>query len=216
MPATAVTVETLDRWLRGCAVAIAEQRDFLTQLDAAIGDADHGANMTRGFAAVQVKLDDLDGGTAPGKLLIEAGSTLVSTVGGASGPLWGSAFRAMGRALGDGENFDGAALADAVDAALAAVVDLGAASVGDKTMVDALVPASAALRAGVAADASLADAARAAADAAEAGARGTSPMQARKGRASYLGERSIGHQDPGATSAALIMRALHAAVAAEA
>ena len=86
MPATAVTAEMLDRWLRGCAAAIAEQRDYLTQLDAAIGDADHGANMTRGFAAVQVKLDDLDGGTPPGKLLVAAGSTLVSTVGGASGP----------------------------------------------------------------------------------------------------------------------------------
>jgi dihydroxyacetone kinase-like protein len=171
--------------------------------------------MTRGFDAVDKALAAQGAGVPPGRLLILVGKTLVSTVGGASGPLWGSAFRAMGRALGDGENFDGAALADAVDAALAAVVDLGAASVGDKTMVDALVPASAALRAGVAADASLADAARAAADAAEAGARGTSPMQARKGRASYLGERSIGHQDPGATSAVLIMRSLQTALAQE-
>ena len=95
--------ETVTRWMRDCAAAIAEQRDYLTQLDAAIGDADHGANMTRGFAAVQAKLDDLDGGTPPGKLLVAAGSTLVSTVGGASGPLWGSGLRRAGRALGDAE-----------------------------------------------------------------------------------------------------------------
>ncbi|MDX6525693.1 MAG: phosphoenolpyruvate---glycerone phosphotransferase subunit DhaL, partial [Gaiellales bacterium] len=130
VPATAVTAETLDRWLRGCAAAIAEQRDFLTQLDAAIGDADHGANMTRGFAAVQVKLDDLDGGTPPGKLLIAAGSTLVSTVGGASGPLWGSGLRKAGRRLGDVEQVDPAALVEALEAALAAIVELGAAERG--------------------------------------------------------------------------------------
>ena len=109
MPATTVTAETLSAWLRGCAAAIAEQRDYLTQLDAAIGDADHGANMTRGFDAVQVKLDDLDGATPPGKLLIAAGSTLVSTVGGASGPLWGSGLRKAGRSLGDAERIDPAA-----------------------------------------------------------------------------------------------------------
>ena len=118
MPATAVNSEMLERWLRGCAAAIAEQRDYLTQLDAAIGDADHGANMTRGFAAVQVKLDDLDGGTPPGKLLIAAGSTLVSTVGGASGPLWGSGLRKAGRSLGDAEQIEPGALVEALEAAL--------------------------------------------------------------------------------------------------
>jgi len=144
-----------------------------------------------------------------------AGKTLVATVGGASGPLWGSAFRAAGRSLGDADGFDGEGLAAALDAALAAVVDLGAAQPGDKTMVDALAPATAALRERLAAGDSVAEAVAAAADAAEAGALATTPMQARKGRASYLGERSIGHQDPGATSAALIMRALQTAATQE-
>ena len=146
MPATAVNSDVLDRWLRGCAAAIAEQRDYLTQLDAAIGDADHGANMTRGFAAVQDKLDDLDGGTPPGKLLIAAGSTLVSTVGGASGPLWGSGLRKAGRSLGDAEQIEPEALVDALEAALGAIVELGAAELGDKTMVDALAPAIESMR----------------------------------------------------------------------
>jgi dihydroxyacetone kinase-like protein len=141
-----------------------------------------------------------------------AGKTLVATVGGASGPLWGSALRAAGRSLGDTAAIDGASLAAALDAGVAAVVDLGAAQPGDKTMVDALAPAVAALRGHAAAGEPLADTVAAAADAAEAGAAATVPMLARKGRASYLGERSIGHQDPGATSAALIVRALHAAV----
>jgi phosphoenolpyruvate---glycerone phosphotransferase subunit DhaL len=134
-------------------------------------------------------------------------------VGGASGPLWGSLFRAAGGSLGDAEGFDGEALAGALDAGLGAVVALGAAAPGDKTMVDALDPATATLRARIADGASVAEAFAAAAEAAEAGAAATVPMQARKGRASYLGERSIGHQDPGATSGALIVRALHAAVA---
>jgi dihydroxyacetone kinase-like protein len=207
VPATAVTAETLDRWLRGCAAAIAEQRDFLTQLDAAIGDADHGANMTRGFAAVQVKLDDLDGGTPPGKLLIAAGSTLVSTVGGASGPLWGTALRRAGRSMGDGATFEAAALADALEAALDGVVELGAAQPGDKTMVDALEPAVRTLKERLDAGSPAGEAMAAAREAAEQGMQSTVPLQATKGRASYLGERSIGHQDPGATSAALLVRA---------
>src|SRR6478672_7583822 len=212
MPETAVTTETLDRWLRGCATAIAEQRDYLTQLDAAIGDADHGANMTRGFAAVQVKLDDLDGGTPPGKLLIAAGSTLVSTVGGASGPLWGSGLRKAGRRLGDAEQIEPDALVDALDAALAAIVELGAAERGDKTMVDALAPAIDTLRAALADGKTLEDALADARAAAEEGMRATVPMVARKGRASYLGDRSVGHQDPGATSAAIVVAALERAV----
>jgi dihydroxyacetone kinase-like protein len=209
---TVVDAATVTRWMRSCADVFVEQRDYLTQLDAAIGDADHGANMTRGFSAVEAKLDGLDGGTPPGKILVLAGSTLVSTVGGASGPLWGSAFRRAGKALGEQPSATGAELADALDAAVAAIVELGAADRGDKTMVDALAPAVDALRASLASGASLPDALAAARTAAEDGMRATVPMLARKGRASYLGERSIGHQDPGATSTALIVAALEQAV----
>ena len=212
MSTNTVTAETLDRWLRGCATAIADQRDYLTQLDAAIGDADHGANMTRGFAAVQVKLDDLDGSTPPGKVLIAAGTTLVSTVGGASGPLWGSGLRKAGRSLGDAERVDPAALVEALEAALAAIVELGAAERGDKTMVDALAPAIDTLRSSLAEGKTLEDALAEARAAAEEGMRATVPMVARKGRASYLGERSVGHQDPGATSVAIVLAALERAV----
>lgn len=212
----AVRDRTVITWLTAAEAAVGERADYLTQLDAAIGDGDHGINMTRGFAAVGKALAGQGDSLPPGRVLILAGKTLVSTVGGASGPLWGSALRAAGRSLGDAESFDGEALADALDAALAAVVDLGAAAPGDKTMVDALGPATTALRERLAAGASISEATDAAASAAEEGAATTVPMQARKGRASYLGERSIGHQDPGATSAALIVRALHEAVAAEA
>ncbi|MGH2995976.1 MAG: dihydroxyacetone kinase subunit DhaL, partial [Gaiellaceae bacterium] len=191
-----------------------EQRDYLTQLDAAIGDADHGTNMDRGFTAVVQKLDGLDG-LPPGKVLTTAGSTLVSTVGGASGPLWGVALRRAGRALGEAEEFDAAGLADALDAALAGVVELGAAQEGDKTMVDALAPAVRALQEGVGQGTALTQALAAARSAGEDGMRATVPMQASKGRASYLGERSIGHQDPGATSTALIIAALERSIAEE-
>jgi phosphoenolpyruvate---glycerone phosphotransferase subunit DhaL len=199
-------------WLQGSAVALREQRDYLTQLDAAIGDADHGTNMDRGFTSVVAKLEELDDSTPPGKMLVTAGSTLVSTVGGASGPLWGTALRRAGRSIGDGESFDGAALALALEAALDGVVELGAAQPGDKTMVDALQPAVRALRESVDGGASAADALAAAREAAEEGMQATVPLQASKGRASYLGERSIGHQDPGATSTVFILRALEQAV----
>jgi dihydroxyacetone kinase-like protein len=212
---TVVRDQTVIAWLNEAGSAVRERADYLTQLDAAIGDGDHGTNMTRGFDAVGKALA-AQPEMPPGRVLLVAGKTLVSSVGGASGPLWGSAFKAAGRKLGDSEGLDGATLADALDAALAAVIELGAAGPGDKTMVDALGPATAALRERAAAGASLADAVAAAADAAQEGAAATVPMQARKGRASYLGERSVGHQDPGATSAALIMRALHTAVVAEA
>ena len=212
---TAVRDRTVIAWLHEAQAAVTARADYLTQLDAAIGDGDHGINMTRGFYAVGKALAAQGDETAPGRLLVLAGKTLVSTVGGASGPLWGSALRAAGRSLGDAEDFDGSQLASALDAALAAVVDLGAAQPGDKTMVDALAPAAVALRERVSEGDSIAEAVSAAADAAEAGAQATTPLQARKGRASYLGERSIGHQDPGATSAALIMRALQAAVTQE-
>jgi phosphoenolpyruvate---glycerone phosphotransferase subunit DhaL len=198
----AVSVTT---WMSEVASAVEVEADHLTQLDSAIGDGDHGVNMTRGFRAVVAALD---GGEPPGRQLITAGKTLVSTVGGASGPLWGLALRRAGRALGDAPEVHGDGLVQALDAALAAVVELGAAEPGDKTMVDALGPAIEALRERLAAGDELESALEAAADAAEAGARATTPMQARKGRASYLGERSVGHQDPGATSTALIVRAL--------
>jgi phosphoenolpyruvate---glycerone phosphotransferase subunit DhaL len=203
-------VLSVDDWMTGSAAAIEAEADHLTQLDSAIGDGDHGINMTRGMRAVTAALADADE-QAPGKRLILAGKTLVSTVGGASGPLWGSALRRAGRSVGDGE-LDGPGLVAALDAALGAVQELGAAEPGDKTMVDALGPAVAALRERLDAGDPLGDALAAAADAADEGARATTPMQARKGRASYLGERSVGHQDPGATSTALIIRALGGAL----
>jgi dihydroxyacetone kinase-like protein len=207
-----VRAETITIWMEEAEGDIKAQSDYLTQLDAAIGDGDHGINMRRGFDAVGKALAGQGDGMPPGRLLIIAGKTLVSTVGGASGPLWGSALRRAGRSLGEADTFDGEHLALALDAAIDAVVELGAASPGDKTMIDALVPAAGALHealdGGLAVDAAL----ERAVSAARAGAIATAPMQARKGRASYLGERSIGHQDPGATSAAIILAALQRAV----
>src|SRR5437588_4001305 len=142
---TSVDAGTVKEWLEAAAASLREQRDYLTQLDAAIGDADHGTNMDRGFTAVVGKLEGLEG--PPGKLLTTAGATLVSTVGGASGPLWGTALRRAGRTLGDADGFGGPELANALDAALAGIVELGAAEEGDKTMVDALAPAIRAFRA---------------------------------------------------------------------
>ncbi len=204
----AVTITT---WMDEARAAIRAQRDYLVQLDAAIGDGDHGTNMTRGFDAVVQALSAEDG-LPPGRQLVLAGKTMVSAVGGASGPLWGSALRRAGRALGEEPAFDEQQLVAALEAALAAIVDLGQARSADKTMVDALEPALDALKHGLAGGQPLAAALHDATTAAEAGMRATIPMQARKGRASYLGERSIGHQDPGATSTALIMGALERAV----
>jgi phosphoenolpyruvate---glycerone phosphotransferase subunit DhaL len=208
---TALSSVSVTAWMDQTSAAIAAEADHLTQLDSAIGDGDHGINLTRGFHAVVEALsaDEL----APGKALILAGKTLVSTVGGASGPLWGTALRRAGRSLGDAPELDGPALADALDAALAGVVELGAAEEGDKTMVDALAPATRAFRAAIEAGEPLADALAAATSAAADGARATVPLQARKGRASYLGERSVGHEDPGAASTTLIIAALGRAVA---
>jgi dihydroxyacetone kinase-like protein len=209
-----VNAGTLRAWFTAAAASLHEQRDYLTQLDAAIGDADHGTNMDRGFTAVLEKLDSLED-VPPGKVLTTVGSTLVSTVGGASGPLWGMALRRAGRALGDADELDGAQLVVAFEAALEGIVELGAAQEGDKTMVDTLAPAIRALKAGVDGGSSVAEALSAALAAGEAGMKATVPLQAQKGRASYLGERSIGHQDPGATSTALILAALEQTVAAE-
>lgn len=210
-----VQAQTIIRWLAEAEQQIKDRSDYLTQLDAAIGDGDHGINMRRGFDAVGKALAAQGDATPGGRLLIVAGKTLVSTVGGASGPLWGSALRRAGRTLGDAETFDGQELAAALDAALEGVVELGAAAPGDKTMVDALQPGTAALHDALDSGAALGEALGAAARAAQAGAEATVPMQARKGRASYLGERSIGHQDPGATSAAIILAALSTAAPPE-
>jgi len=199
--------EVFRAWIAATAAVIEEQRDHLTQLDAAIGDADHGINLSRGFAAVLSALETANPAT-PGAILILTGSTLISKVGGASGPLYGMAFRSAGKALGDTADVDLAGLAAALEAALAGVQRLGAAREGDKTMVDALAPATGAFSKAVAEGAPEADALAALADAAQAGAAATIPMQALKGRASYLGPRSVGHEDPGAASTALILSAL--------
>jgi dihydroxyacetone kinase-like protein len=211
--AAIVQSSTITAWMTEIGARVREERDHLTQLDAAIGDGDHGTNLVRGFDAVEKALAGQTDSLPPGKLLILCGKTLVSTVGGASGPLWGSAFRRAGRALGDDAELDGPKLLAALDAALEGIAELGAAVPGDKTMVDALAPANDALRAALADGLPLEAALAAAAEAAEEGAHATIPLQARKGRASYLGERSIGHQDPGATSAALVIRALERVVA---
>jgi dihydroxyacetone kinase-like protein len=210
-----VHAATVTVWMSEIAETVSAERDYLTQLDAAIGDGDHGINMDRGFSAVQKALAEQDTDVSPGRLLIVAGKTLVSSVGGASGPLWGSAFRHAGRTLGDVQEWDAAQLLAALEAARDGVVELGAAAMGDKTMVDALTPAVDAMREALDGGASLSGAVADAARAAEDGARATVPLQARKGRASYLGERSVGHQDPGATSVALVVRALERAVTRE-
>lgn len=193
-------------WVRAIAAAMDREKDRLTQLDSAIGDADHGVNMQRGFSAATAALGD-DAPQSAGAALVTVGGTLISVVGGASGPLYGSTFRAVGKTLG-ADPADAGQFAAALDAGLQSVRRLGAAGPGDKTMIDAYAPALAAFQAVAGSGGDFAQAALAAAGAAEEGMRATTPMQARKGRASYLGPRSIGHQDPGATSTALIFRAL--------
>ncbi|MEV5320185.1 dihydroxyacetone kinase subunit DhaL [Streptomyces sp. NPDC052687] len=185
------------RWMTATAASVDREAERLTALDSPIGDADHGSNLTRGFAAVTAALEKEAPGT-PGGVLTLAGRQLISTVGGASGPLYGTLLRRTGKALGDAAEVSEEQLAQALRAGVEAVMALGGAAPGDKTMIDALVPAVDALGDGF-------GAARAAA---EQGALATTPLQARKGRASYLGERSIGHQDPGATSAALLVAGL--------
>ncbi len=201
-----VTTTVLEEWVRRFAHLVAENRDHLTELDAAIGDADHGLNMHRGMKAVVAALD---AGTpeTTGALFTKVGMTLVSTVGGASGPLFGTLFLRMGTALGDAQTTTGAELAEALRAGLQGVVDRGKAGADDKTMYDALAPAVDELAAALADGADLAASLKSAHDAAAAGRDATTPMLARKGRASYLGERSVGHQDPGATTVALLLEA---------
>jgi len=200
-----VPYDQVVRFVQEYGRVIAENRDYLTQLDSPIGDADHGINMDRGMKAALAKLDGFPGGDV-GNLLKTVGMTLVSTVGGAGGPLYGTLFMQMGTAAqGKGDLFpqDWAA---ALAKGLQGVVALGKAELGDKTMVDALTPARDALKEALDVGASFGDALRRLASAAEEGMKATIPLVARKGRASYLGERSAGHQDPGATSSYLLVK----------
>jgi dihydroxyacetone kinase-like protein len=201
-----VTTAALDRWVREFAAQISANRDYLTELDSAIGDADHGTNLDRGMKAAVAALDDL-GPVGAGPLLTKVGMTLVSTVGGASGPLYGTLFLRMGSALGDVPEVAPEQVGVALRAGLEGVVARGKAQAEDKTMYDALAPAVDALEAGLHDGLGLEDALGRARAAAEAGRDATVPMLARKGRASYLGERSVGHQDPGATSVTLLVAA---------
>ncbi len=202
-------------WLLAFAAEVAVRRGELTELDAAIGDADHGINMDRGMQAVAAKLREGDAGAeAPlGPLFKTVGMTLVSTVGGAAGPLYGTFFLELGKAAGERPALTAESWAAAFTAAVAGVQARGKAESSDKTMVDALLPAAAALRDAAAGGATAGGATRAAADAAAEGMRATTPLVARKGRASYLGERSAGHQDPGATSSWLLLETAATALA---
>ena len=196
----------VDAWIREFARVIGDNAQFLTDLDAAIGDADHGINMNRGMAAVVAALDD-----APppdlAALCKKVGMTLVSSVGGASGPLYGTFFLRMATVVGAVDSVDAAGFAKALRAGVDGVVQRGRAEAGDKTMYDALAPALDALDAALTSGADLFSGLQDALSAAEKGRDATEPMVARKGRASYLGQRSVGHQDPGATSAAMLIAA---------
>lgn len=201
-----VTVGQVTAWIEAFADAIAEQKVMLTDLDRAIGDGDHGINMDRGMRAVVEKLSSGPAGEDVGAILRTVGMTLVSKVGGASGPLYGSFFLEMGKATGSSGEVSDAGLVSALDAGVAGVRKRGKAEPGDKTMVDAMLPALDALHSAVDGGADLVTALAGAADAAEKGRDATEPLVARKGRASYLGERSAGHVDPGAASTALLFR----------
>jgi dihydroxyacetone kinase-like protein len=195
-----ITSDDVLRYLERAAARIAERREELTLLDGPIGDADHGTNLDRGFAAVLARLPALEGQPI-GAILQAAGSTLVSTVGGSSGPLYGTAFIRAGTLLVGRMAIDEREMLAAFEAALAGVVARGKVQPGEKTMLDTLAPCLAALREALGAGQGLPEATRRAVAAAEQGARSTIPMVATKGRASYLGERSAGHLDPGAQSA---------------
>jgi len=200
-----ITKADVLNWLKHYAAIIDEQKEYLTQLDAAIGDADHGINMQRGFGAVMAQLptvEDKDIGT----ILKKVGMVLVSTVGGAGGPLYGTLFMRMGMAVGNKDALSAEDVVKMFQAALEGVKQRGKAEPGDKTMVDALTPAVEALRKAVEAGEDLHSALEKATAAAEEGMKATIPLVARRGRASYLGERSAGHQDPGATSSYLLFK----------
>lgn len=203
----AVDTAVLADWVLHFGTAVTEKRDWLTELDSAIGDADHGANMARGMSAVGEKLSAGTPATID-ELLKTVGMTLVSSVGGASGPLYGTFFLRMGMAAGSVAELDGPGLASALRAGLEGIVARGKAEAGDKTMYDAMAPAVDAMDAALAGGSSVPDAVKAAAGAAAAGRDATLPLVARKGRASYLGERSAGHLDPGAASTAILFETL--------
>jgi dihydroxyacetone kinase-like protein len=202
------------RWMDEYARLIEANAGPLTDLDSAIGDADHGTNMQRGMSAVRAALatEPSDAEPAVSEVLKRIATTMISTVGGASGPLYGTLFLRMATAAGDAAGLDGAAFARALRAGLDGVAARGKAAAGDKTMYDALAPACDALDSALTAGENLERALGKAAAAADAGRDATTPMIARKGRASYLGDRSAGHQDPGATSAALLITAAHTAL----
>jgi len=212
-------IDVIDSWLRLAATRLHDQAAALTALDQAIGDGDHGTNMDRGFTAIAAQIDagaaDSDGDRAmTAARLRAAGRTLISTVGGAAGPLYGTALMRAGGAIAASDGATDAEVALAgLDAAIGGIQALGKAVAGEKTMLDALLPALEAGRAEIARGADAAGVTAAMATAAEAGSAATIPLLATKGRASYLGERSIGHQDPGATSAAVLLRALADVVA---
>jgi phosphoenolpyruvate---glycerone phosphotransferase subunit DhaL len=200
-----VSTSQVSDWIRAFAAAVAENREYLTELDSAIGDADHGINMNRGMQAVVGKLDAGEAAD-PGALLKTVGMTLVSTVGGASGPLYGTLFLQMGTSAAGKSELSDQDWADALAAGVAGVQRRGKAELGDKTMLDALVPAVETLRSALAGGATLDEALHRTAETAQEGMTATIPLVAHKGRASYLGERSANHQDPGATSSWLLLR----------
>jgi dihydroxyacetone kinase-like protein len=203
----ALGTDWIASWTAEAARVIADRRGELIALDREIGDGDHGENLDRGFGAVAAKLSGLAADASPADALKAIATTLISTVGGASGPLLGTAYLKASAAVAGRADFDASAIADLLEAAVGGIVLRGKAERGDKTMVDAWGPAAEAARAAAIAGSGPAEALSAAADAAERGARDTEPLVARKGRASYLGERAIGHRDPGAQSSALILRA---------
>ncbi|AVZ74263.1 dihydroxyacetone kinase subunit L [Streptomyces lunaelactis] len=200
-------------WIQEAARLVVDNADHLTRLDSAVGDADHGINMRRGLQAAVAMLDETDPST-PGAVLATVGRALISKTGGASGPLYGTGFRQAAGALGEDPDVSAAQLGEALAAALTGIQRIGAALEGDKTMIDALSPAVTAYQAVIDTGGDLTNATRAASDAAVRGLKQTAGMQARKGRASYLGARTIGHEDPGAASTVLILSALATVTAA--
>jgi dihydroxyacetone kinase-like protein len=199
--------KTFHRWIVEAARLVDDNAEHLTGLDSAIGDGDHGINLRRGFRAAVTALEEKAPAT-PGAVLATVGRMLISKTGGASGPLYGTGFRHAAKALGEDAEVSAGQLGAALEAVVAGIRKLGSAAEGDKTMVDAWLPAVAAYTSTVDGGGTLSEATGAAADAAERGLRSTVDLQARKGRASYLGPRSVGHEDPGAASTVLLLRAL--------
>ena len=210
--ATSLTSPILADWLRRAAAVFDARRDYLTQLDSDVGDGDHGANLARGFQAIMGKLPSWEG-SVPAALFKNVAMMLIGTVGGASGPLYGSFFLDASKAAAGKTELGLEDWTAVLEAGVAGVRNRGKAEPGDKTMLDALIPAADALRDG-SEGMTLADGLRRSAEAAQDGAKSTEPLVARKGRASYLGDRSAGHLDPGAVSSSLLLAALADAAAA--